>query len=254
MAPPRLVALVVACFVIAGCSGSSSQPLAPTPVSSPVASQEPAPPPQAPPSGPPTWDVTAKGIPHFITHDYIDLSRIEMISKFRSAQGHDYWDDFERCRSMKHYFRPKDMSTAGSVQVFSPIDGSVVAVIQEWAGQQLVIKSNEYPAFRVVLFHTNPSIPVAEGTTLRAGQLIGTHIGSQTWSDITVSVDTPQGMKLVSFFDAVTDALFDRYRARGASRRQDFIISREERDRDPLVCDGTAFTYRGRIDNWVVLR
>ena len=37
-----------------------------------------------------------------------ELDKIDKISKFRSGIGHDYWDDFENCRSMKHYFFPYD--------------------------------------------------------------------------------------------------------------------------------------------------
>src|SRR5258708_5244428 len=51
------------------------------------------------------FNVEAGGIPRIVEADYIDLSKIVSISKFRSAQGHDYCDDFESCRSMKHYFK-----------------------------------------------------------------------------------------------------------------------------------------------------
>lgn len=40
----------------------------------------------------------------FITTDYIELDKIDRVSKFRSGIGHDYRDDAESCRSMKHYF------------------------------------------------------------------------------------------------------------------------------------------------------
>ena len=53
-----------------------------------------------------TYDVDKNGVPQFMEADYIDLSRITQISKFRSAAGHDFSDSFESCRSMKHYFWP----------------------------------------------------------------------------------------------------------------------------------------------------
>ena len=47
-----------------------------------------------------------KNVPKFITADFIDLSGVTSISKFRSGAGHDYSDSDEKCRSMKHYFQP----------------------------------------------------------------------------------------------------------------------------------------------------
>ena len=41
-------------------------------------------------------------IPQFVDVNYIELEKISKISKFRSGMGHDYSDDFESCRSMKH--------------------------------------------------------------------------------------------------------------------------------------------------------
>ena len=52
------------------------------------------------------YDVDLYGIPKFVNINYIELYKIYCISKFRSAIGHDYSDDFESCRSMKHYFHP----------------------------------------------------------------------------------------------------------------------------------------------------
>lgn len=47
------------------------------------------------------WDiynVNDRGIPKFVPMNYIELSKISRISKFRSGAGHDSSDDFERCR------------------------------------------------------------------------------------------------------------------------------------------------------------
>ena len=172
------------------------------------------------------YDVDAKGIPRFDTVNYIDLSKIARISKFRSGEGHDYSDDFESCRSMKHYFVPKDGIDWTTVQVYSPIKGKVIRTIQEWAGTQVQIYSDEYPAFYFAIFHVNLVNPLNEGDEISAGQLLGTHIGSETWSDIAVGVTTPDGRKLVSYFDVMTDEVFQAYQARGLSSRSDMIISK----------------------------
>jgi hypothetical protein len=235
----------------AACSGGHS-PAAPTPTVTPPSSPAPAPAP-ATPAPPRPWTLQADGVPRFITRDYIDLAPILRISRFRSAEGHSYADAVESCRSMKHYFQPRSTADWSSVRVFSPVTGVIARTTLEWAGTQLEIQSDAYPAFSVVLFHVNLAAGLGEGSRLGAGQAIGTHIGSQTTSDVAVRVDSTEGMRLVSYFDAVTDEVFDQYRLRGVASRETLIISRSDRDANPLTCDGEAFTSRGAIEGWLSL-
>ena len=200
-----------------------------------------------------TYDVDANGIPRFVGVDYIALDHIHEISKFRSGIGHDYSDDFESCRSMKHYFRPKASVDWSTVQIFSPIDGTVIDTDDGWAGTQVRIQSEEYPAFFFILFHVNLTNALDVGETVAAGQQLGTHIGAQTMSDIAGGVNTPGGWKLISYFSVMTDILFGNYQARGINSRNDAIISKEARDADPLTCDGEDFTDDGNLENWVIL-
>jgi len=51
----------------------------------------------------------------------------------------------------------------------------------------------------------------------------------------------------------MTDALFNNYVARGVSSRQEFTITKEERDANPLQCNGESFVSGGTIENWVIL-
>ena len=64
-------------------------------------------------------------------------------------------------------------------------------------------------------------------------------------SDIAVRVSTihsnQPALRLVSYFDVMTDELFSDYISRGVSLRSDLIISAEERDADPITCDGETF-------------
>jgi hypothetical protein len=200
------------------------------------------------------YDVDAWGIPKFVRVNYIELDRIERISKFRSSIGHDYSDDFEECRSMKHYFQPQEATDWSAIRLFVPIDGTVVRVFEEWAGTQVWIQSLEYPDFEFRIFHIRLLDSLNAGQSLRAGQQLGTHIGRQTMSDIAVVVITPEGWRLISYFDVMTDTLFQAYQARGVQTRGDFIITKEERDRDPLTCEGEAFTAEtGHLENWFYL-
>ena len=250
----RPVLLVIWLAAALACSPS---PTAPSPA---AAAATPVPPPEAPAptplAGPPMWDIEASGVPRFIGHDYLDLSRIVQISRFRSAEGHDYSDELESCRSMKHYFRPdlRPGMDASTIPVFSPVTGEVVRTIQEWAGVQIWIQPADQPAFVVKLFHVNANVAVTDGTRFVAGQRLGTHIGNETASDVAIEVSTPQGRRLVSWFDAITDALFDTYRVRGVTGREQFVITRLARDADALTCSQGAFLTRGAIPGWVALR
>ncbi len=200
-----------------------------------------------------TYDVDRKGIPKFVAADYIELGKIARISKFRSSEGHDYSDDFEHCRSMKHYFNPKDNIDWSTIKIFSPVRGTVLKIFQEWAGTQIQIRSKEYPAFFFIIFHVNLISPLNVGDTITVGELLGTHIGSQTMSDIAVGVSTPGGWKLISYFDVMTDSVFQNYQLRGLNSRADVIISKAERDANSLTCNGDTFTNSGTLENWVML-
>ena len=200
-----------------------------------------------------TYDVNAKGIPKFVGVDYIKLGKILRISKFRSGIGHDYSDGFESCRSMKHYFEPKANADWSTVKVYSPVEGTVSGFTQESAGTQVSIQSKEYPAFYLNIFHINLASPLKVGDPVGAGQQLGTHIGSQTMSDIAVGVNTPSGRKLLSWFDVISDPVFQQCQPRGLVSRTDAIISKQARDADPLSCNGEAFTNAGNLGNWVNL-
>ncbi len=176
------------------------------------------------------------------TADYIELGRIVRISRFRSGVGHDYSDSYESCRSMKHYFVPGSYP----VKIFSPVSGTIGYLTAEWAGTQVGIRAGSRT---FIIFHVNVWSSIKVGDSVTAGQQIGTHIGSQTWSDIAVR----EGDRLLSYFEVMTDAVFQNYRSRGVNARSDLVISRAARDAAPLTCSGDAFLNEGTIPNWVNL-
>lgn len=212
--------------------------------------------PASPSVAEPTYDIVGRGIPQFVSQRHIALVNIDRISRFRSAVGHSYTDSAEQCRSMKHYFTPKGTTNPATLLIYSPVDGTVRAFDPESSGFgfQLNIQPTVQPAFRVIIFHVIPTIPIAAGTNVSVGQLLGSHYGLQTDSDVAVGVNTPQGYRLVSWFDVVTDTLFQEYRAAGVVARDDMIISRAARDADPLTCNGETFTTTGTLASWVALR
>lgn len=198
------------------------------------------------------YNVNELGIPAFVTSDYIEIDKVGRISRFRSGIGHDYSDDFESCRSMKHYFEPNVAQWSG-IRIFSPVEGTVYTLNREWAGTQVWLQSSEFPAFFFIIFHVDPLSSLKLGNSVRAGEQIGTHIGNQTKSDIAVGINTPGGWKLVSYFEVMDNALFAAYQAKGVFERSDLIISAEQRNLDPLSCEGEEFTGPGSIPNWVEL-
>jgi hypothetical protein len=181
--------------------------------------------------------VTGTGV---ATADYIEIAKIERVSRFRSGIGHDYSDPYESCRSMKHYFDPREYP----VRIFSPVDGEIEYLREEWAGTQIGIRSGSRT---FIIFHVTVSPPLVVGDVVAAGQQLGTHVGDQTMSDIAVR----EGDRYISYFETLDDAVFAEYQSRGVISRDTMIISQAERDRDPLECNGETFTTQGTIENWV---
>lgn len=207
-----------------------------------------------------TWDVKTRGIPRFVDTEYIELARIRMITRFRSGIGHDYSDDFETCRTMKHYYLPAGGSPGqahpqpwSGIVIRSPIRGTVSRIFEEWAGAQVWIRSATYPAISVAITHVALDRPLSVGDDVAEAQQLGHHIGDQTMSDLAVGIATPEGWRLVSYFEVMTDRLFERYRARGVSTRETMLISREARDGDPLTCEQGLYVNGGHLENWVAL-
>ncbi|MBN2480293.1 MAG: hypothetical protein JXB19_01020 [Bacteroidales bacterium] len=216
------------------------------------------------------YDIEARGVPKFISHDFTQLFKIEMISKFRSGFGHSFTDGNESCRSMKHYYNPYPAYRENNnVEVYSPVKGTIISVLTEGPGsssgltnKEIQIKPDDQPAFIIVIFHCDlASSAIQTGKRVTSGELIGyarmyyEEEGHYVTSfDIALYVNTPSGMRLVPYFSALTDGIFNSYVARGAQSRQDFIITKEERDADPLQCDGETFLTNGNLENWVILK
>jgi hypothetical protein len=184
------------------------------------------------------YDLDTLGVPKFVGTHYIDLSKIYQISKFRSSAGHDYSDDTEKCRSMKHYFMRPDATTA----IWSPVAGTVTQMRDDFVGTQVHIKADVQPDFTFIVFHVALARPLLLGEHLAEGQLLGTHVGLQTFSDIAVAVNAAGGYRLVSYFDTLTDAAFAPLQSRGITSPAQLSFTRAERDAAPFLCSGQVFS------------
>ncbi len=202
-----------------------------------------------------TYDVTTNGLPLLVKANYIDLESIDRVSLFRSSSGHDFVDDFEVCRSMKHYFLPLSTVDWSEIRIYSPIDGTIVGWANEGdKGTTTTIESSAFPGVSVTVFHVSLALPPKIGDVVSAGDNLGTHYGSKSDSDIAVQIVTPDGYMLVSYFDVMSDDVFQDYEAYGASSRSDFVITATERDADPLTCDGEEFSSSGTMPQWFELQ
>ncbi|MCD6496398.1 MAG: hypothetical protein J7K54_03950 [Candidatus Aenigmarchaeota archaeon] len=229
--------------------------------------------------------------PRFVRHDFIELDKIAMVSRFRSGVGHDFSrgeGETGTCRSMKHYFEPKGVDeslrqkehegllTADDwpvVHYYAPVNGTIIDMrpVENEYGQtekQFILQSEEHPDIWFGFFHVITAPGLRKGSIVKAGDFLGT-ISPGNSGEIAVSVIHGQDEQLISFFDVLADDAFAEYQARGAGNRSDFIISKEERDSNPLVCDTEEphrFTGSSRIsdksaydkwsmgtDNWVML-
>jgi hypothetical protein len=247
-------------ILLVACSGEAPDVVAASPDAGPA---RPAPPaqPDAASSASEDSDLVAR----FATALPIDLEHIERISRFRAGVGHDYSDTYERCRSMKHYLCPIPCPGSGApapsvtpppwteLQIRSPITGTVVRLDAEQTyGTQLVLEPEGHPELRVKIFHVTPSSELAPGSSVSPGQVLGTHASTQTMSDIAVEQGRPDGFRLISFFETLSDEAFAPLAQRGITREA-LQISVAERDAAPLTCDGERFTTPDPLEHWLSL-
>lgn len=169
---------------------------------------------------------TSQAPPQFCTSDFVNLDKIDKISVFRSFQGHDYSDSYEHNLSMKHYFTP--YATIESVEIYSPVNGKISKVFQEQngVGYQVQIQVADYSSYTVCIFHLNVTEGLAEGNSVVAGQQIGTASATQG-TDIAIRKTILFSERLYSYFDVITDDVFEHYQARGLTERTEFIRSAE---------------------------
>jgi hypothetical protein len=202
-----------------------------------------------------TYDYAALGPPRVLSANYIDLSKIGRISRFRSTVGHSYTTGFESCRSLKHYFQPKLSVDWTSVDVYAPASGTIWMLRTDGsAGYQVTLRPRDLAALAVMIFHVNLDPGIVRGTWVEAGDHIGRHASPGTMSDIALLFGTIPGGTLISYFESMTDSVFAEFQARGVPSREAAIITAAERDADPVPCEGEAqFLVHGTLPDWLDL-
>ena len=80
-----------------------------------------------------------------------------------------------------------------------------------------MIKSDEHPAYKFILFHLQLEPSVTNGASVASRTKYWFHGSTNTMSDIAVRISTEDNLhknRLVSYFDVMTDGLFSNYVAR----------------------------------------
>jgi hypothetical protein len=154
-----------------------------------------------------SYDFGALGPPRVLDANYIDLSKIDRISRFRSTVGHNYGN--EPCRSMKHYFQPRLSVDWTTVDIYAPASGSIFVIARDGsAGFRINMRPRDQPALVVTLFHVNLEPGIVVDTWVNAGDHIGRHAASSTMSDIAMQFGEYETGTLFSYFEAMTDGVF----------------------------------------------
>jgi hypothetical protein len=201
-------------------------------------------------------------IPKVAEFNFSELDKLGRTSKFRSVSGHDfsfntseYDPSGTNCRSMKHYMVPfgaprenAKYSTAPhtfrwmTLKFFAPANGIIGNVIHsESHGEpesQFTVGSTEHPGYYFGFYHVKLAPGLGNGSEVKAGQQIGTLGNEESWAEISVEARiNSREIHLFSFLEVATEEVLEQYKERGVNMVSDVIITKEERDANPIGCD-----------------
>lgn len=199
------------------------------------------------------------------------------------AYGGEYFgatDATEPASSMKHYLAPFSayLGDSSTVPIYAPFDGVITRVTEEVndddpsiVNKRIELTSVDNPSYMAVLFHINldsdfPQIkndwPAAvwpshqpDDTsfvtdTVSAGDFMG-FADMRTGHDFDIAVlysVSATEKYWASYFDLMSDSLFEPYSNRNANRA-DLLISKAERISNPIIWWGSR-----NEDDWVQLQ
>ncbi len=203
----------------------------------------------------------------FITSNFVDLSQIQSIAKFRSCHGHDVFStdfngDSEPLSAMKMYFRPIDslQGTNNKVKVFAPFDGEIVQVdpTDTSRGRHYVIRREPFNGWYMTIFHqTFSDADLHVGTRVKAGQFLSYATTNDIGHDFDIALQrftnenaqyngvpsnynyqTAILRNLEPIFPHMTEGVLAQWEARGVALADDTIVSKAYREANPCTCQG----------------
>lgn len=195
--------------------------------------------------------IDADNPPRFIQANVVDLDKVTMISKFRSGAGHDHsYGSDETCRSMKHYFynvgrgerllskeQLEDPIEGKDRTIMSPVDGKIDRIERgdRRLNDEITIIANSQPDIKIRLQHVTPLANIKKGQ-VAAGQPVG--VAGQSFDVVLERLIFPtMKTQYISYFAAMPDEVFAEYQSNGAKNRDELVITRMQRDAQPLQCD-----------------
>lgn len=217
--------------------------------------------------------------PPLLTANFTELNKIERVSRYRSCAGHVTvpQDGREGRRNMKHYFWVKpEYNKPRTVEIYSPYDGFVGDIrsdpSENLEGEIWISPTQIFAmvpplgvwTFSVQHIEVRPDLKL--GDEVKAGELIGWAALSEKRGDSFDIVYGKSGFPpkkidnwtnpfadLDSVFSHMSDEAFLKYQENGFSK-EDFIISKEERDQNPCQYQGEGPYFSNQEDagNWVV--
>lgn len=220
-------------------------------------------------------------LPPEITANFVNLDKIEKISRYRSCAGHVTvpQDGREARRNMKHYFWVKpEYNKSKTVEIYAPYDGYVADIRSDpndnlegeiWISKQQIfalVPPLGVWSFSVQHIDINPDLKL--GDKVKAGELLGWLPVSEKRGDSfdivygksgfppkTIDNWTGPFADLDSVFNHMSDDAFAKYQQKGIVSKDALIISKEERDQNPCVYQGQGpyFVNQEDPNNWVIL-
>ncbi len=193
----------------------------------------------------------------YLSNLHVELDKIEKISKYRSAAGHNFVDySGENCVNLKHYFQtfdegiePASSELPSSLLYFAPANGTIVSIGQARPSQdptdyEIDIKLEANENIIVRLFHLTPETGIELGATVSSGQLVGraptAHLGS---GDFAVYILTNQGYRHISMFEIMNTNVLSEYISRGidSNWRQDLYYETTDQYPSQITCENGTF-------------
>ena len=214
--------------------------------------------------------------------NFVNLDKIEKISKYRSCVGHVTvpQDERESKRSMKHYFEAKsEFSKNQTVEIYAPFDGYVTTLRSDpgegLEGEIWIVPKRKLPMlppFGVWQFsvqHIDVRKDLKLGSEVKAGELIGYAAFSEsripTFDIVYGKMAFPPAPKRIdnwnspfsdldSIFNHMSDNVLAQYKQKGLSK-EGVVLSKEERDQNPCTYKDNGPYFQGDSpDNWVTLK
>lgn len=219
--------------------------------------------------------------PPQITANFVDLNKIEKISRYRSCTGHLVIPQNGESRSnMKHYFWVKnEFNKPNTVEIYAPYNGYVSALHKDQKenleGEIWISPKKTFammPPFDMWNFsvqHIEIREDLKLGSAIKAGELIGYAALSDEKGDSFDIVYGKLGMPpkkidnwsspyfaLDSAFNHMEESVFDLYKQKAIPSKEDLFVSKEKRDQSPCRYRGSGpyFIPQEGQDDWLELK